>query len=77
MWRVNRNRQNNVQRLLKWYLKRRRLNHVYQSLRDSNYSETTVTEIVTRFGFFEFGRFARDYQLIFGEYPSETLRQRH
>lgn len=59
------------------YLRHRRLTHVYQSLRDSNNLETTVSEIAARFGFFEFGRFARDYQLIFGECPSETLRQRY
>ncbi len=34
---------------------------------------TTVTEMATRFGVWEFGRFARDYRLLFGEYPSETL----
>jgi len=35
---------------------------------------TTVTEIVTRFGVWNFGRCAADYRLLFGEYPSETLR---
>jgi hypothetical protein len=34
----------------------------------------TVTGVVTQFGVWEFGRLANDYQLLFGELPSETLR---
>ena len=35
---------------------------------------TTVTAVATRFGVWELGPTARDYQLLFGERPSETLR---
>jgi hypothetical protein len=34
----------------------------------------TVTGVATQFGVWEFGRLANDNQLLFGELPSETLR---
>jgi transcriptional regulator GlxA family with amidase domain len=36
----------------------------------------TVSAIATRWGFFEFGRFAGQYRKLYGETPSETLRRR-
>jgi len=36
----------------------------------------TVSTIATRWGFFEFGRFAGQYRRLYGETPSETLRRR-
>jgi AraC-like DNA-binding protein len=36
----------------------------------------TVSAIATRWGFFEFGRFAGQYRKLYGEAPSETLRRR-
>ena len=35
----------------------------------------TVSEVATRYGFFNFGRFARDYQKAFHEKPSDTLKR--
>jgi len=38
--------------------------------------QTTVAEIGLRWGFWELGRFGREYRTMFGELPSETLRKR-
>jgi hypothetical protein len=40
-----------------------------QALRKSGPTETTVTEIATRLGFWQFGRFAGTYKELFGESP--------
>jgi AraC family ethanolamine operon transcriptional activator len=56
------------------YLKLRALNHIRKALQDADPSVTTVTKEATRFGVWELGRFASDYKLLFGELPSETLR---
>jgi AraC family ethanolamine operon transcriptional activator len=52
-----------------------RLNLVRQALLAPDPSRKTVTEVATRFGFRELGRFAADYRATFGESPSETLRR--
>lgn len=36
----------------------------------------TVSAVASRWGFFEFGRFAGQYRQLFGETPSQTLRRR-
>jgi len=55
------------------YLTLRRLAAVRAVLRESGPAETTVTDAAIRHGFWELGRFARDYQRLFGERPSQTL----
>jgi AraC-like DNA-binding protein len=59
----------------KQYLMRRRMHLVRRALLAA-VSETTVTEIATRFGFWHLGRFSAGYQTIFGELPSATLARR-
>lgn len=59
------------------YLKLKTLNLIRKALRNSDPSVTTVTGVATQFGVWELGHFARDYQLLFGELPSETLRHVH
>jgi len=58
------------------YLRLRRLNQVRAWLRHASPSRTPVTDAAMRFGFFELGRFARDYRRLFGELPSETIARR-
>ncbi len=59
------------------YLNRRSLHQIRKALLTADTSAATVTEIATQFGVWHFGRMARDYRLLFGELPSETLRYRH
>jgi len=57
------------------YLTLKRLAGVRAELRRSEPSVTGVTETATKYGFWDLGRFARDYRQTFGEKPSETLRK--
>jgi AraC family transcriptional regulator, ethanolamine operon transcriptional activator len=56
------------------YLNRRTLHQIRKALKAADPSVATVTEIAAQFGVWQFGRFARDYRLLFRELPSETLR---
>jgi len=58
-------------------LNRRSLHQIRRALLAADPSAATVTEIATQFGVWQFGRMARDYRILFGELPSETLRYRH
>jgi AraC-like DNA-binding protein len=57
----------------KHYLLLRRMNLARWALRQSAPEAASVTEIATRYGFWQLGRFAVEYQSLFGEPPSATL----
>ena len=57
------------------YARARRLDHVRAALLSSDPGTTTVTNVATRFGFWELGRFAQAYRARFGERPSDTARR--
>jgi len=57
----------------KRYLLMRRMHLAHRALRDSAAADATVTEIATRFGFWQFGRFAGEFKSLFGEVPSAVL----
>jgi AraC-like DNA-binding protein len=59
----------------KRYLLLRRMHFARRALRRATPGGATVTEIATRFGFWQLGRFAVEYQSLFGETPSATLRR--
>jgi len=56
------------------FLKLRRLNQVRRVLQRAG-SGALVSEVATRHGFWDLGRFAGDYRRLFGESPSQTLRR--
>ncbi len=60
----------------KAYLCRLRLNEVRHNLKRSIPGEVVITDIANNWGFWHMGQFASDYRKLFGELPSDTLRQR-
>jgi AraC-like DNA-binding protein len=59
----------------KHYLLLRRMYLARRALREVATDATSVTDVATRYGFWQLGRFAVEYQSLFGESPSATLRR--
>ena len=57
------------------YLRHCRFNGARRELAAAEPDATTVTEIATRWGFYELGRFAVDFRRLFNELPSEVLKR--
>jgi AraC family transcriptional regulator, ethanolamine operon transcriptional activator len=55
------------------YLKRLRLSAVHRALGHADRSRTRIIDVATEWGFWHMGHFARDYRIMFGESPSQTL----
>ena len=58
------------------FLRVRRLNAARHTLATGDPEEISVKSVALSQGFWHFGRFARDYKLLFGENPSATLTYR-
>jgi len=56
------------------YLQQLRLSEVRRALSSAS-EASNITEVATRFGFRELGRFSAQYRETFGESPSETKRR--
>jgi AraC family ethanolamine operon transcriptional activator len=57
------------------YLRMWRLSQVRRALLGSSPHFHSVTDVALHFGFWELGRFARQYRVLFGERPSQTLQR--
>lgn len=55
------------------YIRAVRMNGARRAIKTAN----SVAEVATLWGFWHFGRFARDYNMMFGELPSEAFRRYH
>jgi AraC family ethanolamine operon transcriptional activator len=57
------------------YLNRLRLHRARDDLRKATSGSTTVSDVATKWGFWEFGEFSRAYKNCFEETPSSTLKR--
>ena len=58
------------------YLRLRQLRRIRAALRVADPDSETVTKVASDFGVWDLSRFAREYRAVFGEAPSQTLRNR-
>jgi AraC family ethanolamine operon transcriptional activator len=56
------------------YLQLRQLHQVKRALNEADPEAIRVSNVLTKHGVWEFGRFASRYRRLFGELPSQTLR---
>ena len=56
------------------YLHTYRLTQVRRQLRRATPRKSAVSEAANEWGFWHIGQFARDYRRMFGELPSNTLK---
>jgi AraC-like DNA-binding protein len=59
----------------KRYLLLRRMHLARRALRAAAAGEANVTDVAMRYGFWQLGRFAVEYRVLFGETPSVTLQR--
>lgn len=57
------------------YLRTVRMNRIRADLLSPPHGVATVTDILARWGITQFGRFAADYKMKYGELPSQTMRK--
>ncbi len=57
------------------FVKVQRLHGIRRALLHADPRPETVAQIAHKFGFWSLGHFARDYKIMFGELPSETLQK--
>ena len=56
------------------FFRNKRLNQVHRTLLDADPAEALIKEVAFASGFRQLGKLSRDYQKLFGELPSDTLR---
>ena len=59
----------------KKYLMLCELHHIRRMLQAGATHNATVTDVLSRYAIWDFGRFAARYRRQFGELPSETVRR--
>lgn len=60
----------------KQYIKNRKLLKINEQIKNRSCNVQNISELAIEYGFYNLGRFARDYKDKFGELPSETLKKR-
>lgn len=60
----------------KTYIVKLRLNKIKHILRTTSSHPIRISNIANSWGFWHMGQFAADYKVLFGELPSDTLRNR-